>query len=179
MSAATSTRPEATEYSPSYEPYLKLVPETKILDLLETQGEATRQFLSEVSETEAANRHAPYTWSVKQVVGHMADAERIFGVRALRFARNDPTALPGFDENPYVDEANFDDRTLVDVATEFALIRQSHLHLFRGFTDEAWLRIGIANGHAVTVRALAYVIAGHERHHMTILRKRLAPVESR
>jgi uncharacterized damage-inducible protein DinB len=178
MSAATLTRPEPTEYAPSYEDYIKLVPETKILDLLESQGEETRKFLAEVSETEAAKRHAPYTWSVKQVVGHMADAERIFGVRAMRFARNDPTALPGFEENAYVDNAAFDVRTLADVAREFALIRQSHSHLFRGFPDEAWRRIGIANGHAVTVRALVYVLAGHERHHMAILRKRLAPANA-
>jgi DinB family protein len=172
--AGAMARPSPSEYAQPYEAYVKLVPETDIVEALQSQGETTQAFLRGVPELEAGRRHAPYTWSVKQVVGHVADAERIFGARALRFARNDPTPLPGFDENPYVDEGHFDDRTLADIARELELIRLSHVQLFRGLRDDAWSRSGIASTHLITVRALAYVIAGHERHHISILRKRLA-----
>ena len=130
--------------------------------------------LRDVSESEAQTRHAPYTWSIKEVVGHLIDSERIFGVRALRFARQDPTELPGFDENHYVRNAAFDSRPLASLAQEFEFVRRSHILFFRGLDDEAWLRSGVANGLAVTVRALAYIIAGHEQHHATILHRRLA-----
>jgi hypothetical protein len=130
--------------------------------------------LQDVTETEAETRHPPYTWSIKEVVGHLVDSERIFGVRALRFARQDSTHLPGFDENDYVRSARFDARTLASLVQEFELVRRSHLLFFRGLEDDAWLRSGVANGHSVSVRALASIIAGHERHHVNILRKRLS-----
>jgi hypothetical protein len=168
------SRPEASEYASSYEPYIRLVPEGDILTLLERQIEDTIALLHDLSETEAETRHAPYTWSIKEVVGHLLDAERIFGIRALRFARNDPTALPGFEENDYVRNAHFDRRRLENLVREFELVRRSHLLFFGGLDDETWRRSGVANGNLVTVRALAYIIAGHERHHMTIVRKRLS-----
>jgi hypothetical protein len=127
-----------------------------------------------VTEVQANTRHAPYTWSIKEVVGHLTDAERIFGYRALRIARHDPTLLSGFDENDYVRNATFDACPLSELATEFELVRRSHLCFFRHLKSEAWLRSGVANGNTVSVRALAYIIAGHERHHVAILRKRLS-----
>jgi hypothetical protein len=168
-----TSRPDPTEYASFYETYIKLVPEQDILAELERQIEGTLALLRGVSAAEAGTRHAPYTWSVKEVVGHLIDCERIFGVRALRFARRDPTPLPGFDENPYVEHARFDARPLGDLAEEFELVRRSHIHFFRGLDGDDWLRTGVANGHPVTVRALAYVIVGHERHHVNILHKRL------
>ena len=174
VSTSISSRPEAAEYATPFGAYMKLVPEGDILVLLERQIEGTLDLLRGVTESEAATRHAPYTWSVKEVVGHLIDCERIFGVRALRFARNDPTPLPGFDENPYVEFGRFDARALPGLVQEFELVRRSHLLFFGGLNDEAWTRSGVANGHALTVRGLAYAIAGHERHHVGILHKRLA-----
>ena len=176
MDTSILSRPDTTEYASSYEAYIGLVPDGNLLTLLERQIEDTVALLRDLSEAEAETRHAPYTWSIKEVVGHLIDCERIFGVRALRFARNDPTALPGFDENSYATIAHFDARPLGSLVQEFELVRRSHLLLFGGLDGEAWLRSGVANGHLVTVRALAYVIAGHERHHVNIVRKRLARI---
>ncbi len=174
MSSAIPSRPGAGEYASFYETYVKLVPDGDILSLLEQQIEETMTLLSDVTASEAETRHPPYTWSVKEVVGHLIDCERIFGVRALCFARADSTALPGFDENDYVRHARFEARPLAGLAREFEVVRWSHLHLFRGLDGDAWARSGVANGHPVTVRALAHIIAGHERHHRAILRKRLS-----
>ncbi len=167
------SRPDITEYASSYEAYIGLVPEGNILTILEGQIDDTVALLRDLSEAEAETRHAPYTWSLKEVVGHLIDCERIFGYRALRFARNDPTALPGFDENPYVQVAHFDARKMTSLVQEFEVVRRSHLLFFGGLDDEAWLRSGVANGHPMSVRALVYAIAGHERHHINIVRKRL------
>ncbi len=174
MGTTTPSRPEPGEYAAAYEPYIRLVPAGDILTLLEQQIEDSLGLLRDVPESEAERRHAPYTWSIKEVVGHLIDSERIFGIRALRFARQDRAELPGFDENQYVQNARFDARTLVSLVQEFELARRSHLLLFRGLDGEAWLRSGVANGQSVTVRALTYIIAGHERHHAAILRQRLA-----
>ena len=174
MANPTLSRPGPNEYAPAFESYIKLVPECDILERLDQQIEGTLDLLRDVSESEAETRHAPYTWSTKQVIGHLIDSERIFGTRALRFSRQDPTELPGFDENHYVRRARFDARPLADLAREFELVRRSHILFFRGLDDEAWLRTGVANGNAVTVRALAYIIAGHELHHVTILHQRLS-----
>jgi hypothetical protein len=174
MADPIASRPEPSEYAAAFEPYIGLVPEGDILRRLQQQIDGTMSLLGGVSESDAETRHAPYTWSIKQVVGHLADSERIFGVRALRFARSDPTELPGFDENHYVRNAPFDSLSLGSLAEEFELIRRSHLLFFRGLDGDAWLRTGVANGHVVTVRALAYIMAGHEQHHVAILRRRLS-----
>jgi uncharacterized damage-inducible protein DinB len=174
MGTQTPSRPEPGEYAAAYETYIRLVPEGDILTHLEQQIEDSLGLLRDVAESEAERRHAPYTWSIKEVLGHLIDSERIFGIRALRFARQDRAELPGFDENEYVQRARFDARTLGSLAQEFELVRRSHLLFFRGLDGEAWLRSGVANGQSVTVRALAYIIAGHERHHAAILRKRLS-----
>ena len=174
MANRMPSRPQPYEYAAAFEAYIKLVPECDILERLDQQIEGTLTLLRDVSESEAETRHAPYTWSIKEVVGHLIDCERIFGGRALRFARHDPTELPGFDENHYVRHAGFDSRPLGSLAQEFEFVRRSHILFFRGLDDEAWLRSGVANGHSVSVRALASIIAGHERHHVNILRKRLS-----
>jgi hypothetical protein len=151
-----------------------LVPETDVRAVLSTQLDDTIRLLRGVSEQTGNTRHAPYTWSVKQVVGHLTDAEREFGHRAFRFARNDPTPLPGFDENVYVGNAPFDSCPIADLAAAWEFARRGNLLLFRHIPDEAWSRCGMASGNIVTVRALAFIIAGHARHHLNILRKRLA-----
>ena len=134
--------------------------------------------LSGVADKDASVCHLPYTWTIKQVVGHLTDCERVFGYRALRFARGDRTPLPGFDENNYARFAESDQRSLHDLAAEFEAVRKSHLYLFHNLPPDAWKQRGSANGNDVSVRALAYVIVGHERHHTAILRQRLANLPS-
>jgi DinB superfamily len=173
MATLIPSRPEANEYGPSYASYMALATEGDILAALSTQLDETLSLLSGLSEATANTRHAPYTWSVKQVVGHVTDADREFGHRAFRFSRGDPTPLPGFDENVYVDNAPFDASPLSDLLDEFEHVRRANLSFFRRLPAEAWLRSGVASNNPVTVRALAYIIVGHTRHHVNILRKRL------
>lgn len=172
MPRATLTRPAPTEYAAHYATYIQHVPEGDIVDTLEHQLGDTLALLAGLSAEQAAHRYAPGKWSIKQVVGHISDAERVFAYRAMRFARNDTTPLPPFDENEYVRNATFDDRALPDLAAEFEAVRRASVCLFRGLDDEALMRRGTASGHEVTPRALANIIAGHERHHTIILRER-------
>ncbi|MFO0891630.1 MAG: DinB family protein [Isosphaeraceae bacterium] len=168
-------RPDGSEYAPFYAGYVKLVPEGDILATLEAQLGEMLVLLSSVSESESLVRHAPYTWSVREVVGHMTDAERVFGYRALRFSRSDATPLASFDENAYTQAGCFDRVPLADLVREFEVTRRSNLLLFRHLSPESWSRGGKASDNFVTVRALAHIIVGHARHHTEILRKRLAP----
>lgn len=162
------------EYAPYYETYVRLVPEGEILGALEAQLDDMLFLLNSVAEEDSLFRHAPYTWSTREVVGHMSDSERVFGYRALRFARGDATPLPGFDEGAYARVADFDRVSLASLAEEFEAARRSNLQMFRNLGQEAWGRGGEANGSRVTVRALAYILVGHARHHTAILRKRLS-----
>jgi hypothetical protein len=167
------SRPEPAEYAPFYEKYIALVPENDILRVMQSAPETELSFLSGVAENQASVCHPPYTWTIKQVVGHLSDSERVFGYRALRFARGDSTALPGFDENAYAQAIRLEDIPLADLMGEFANLRRSHLAFFKHLSEEAWHRRGIANNAEISVRALAYVLVGHERHHASILRRRL------
>jgi hypothetical protein len=167
-------RPEPGEYAANFGKYVALVPEDDIVPAMEKELEQTLTLLRGVPEKEALVHHAPYTWSIKEVVGHVADTERIFGYRALRIARGDTTPLPGFDENVYARAAAFDRCPLRELIAEFEVVRRSHLWLFRHLPDEAWTRKGVANDNSISVRAIAYNILGHERHHAAIVRKRLA-----
>jgi hypothetical protein len=167
-------RPNSTEYNPDFGKYVALVPEEDILPALASQLEDTLALLRPVPEAQGNVRHPPYTWSVKEVVGHVTDCERVFGYRALRFARGDATPLAGFDENDYARAAESDRRPLADLVSEFEALRRSHLGMFGSLPEAAWLRSGTANGNSVSVRALAYVIVGHVRHHTAILRRRLS-----
>ena len=168
-------RPNSSEYAPYYESYISLVPEEDIVKAMSRALADSLAFLAQVSESEACVCHPPYTWTIKQVVGHLNDCERIFGYRALRFARGDSTPLPGFDENAYARTAVLDRVPLTELALEFEALRHSHIALFKNLTDIDWNRRGTANqGQEVSVRAIAYIIVGHERHHMAILRRRIA-----
>jgi len=165
-------RPDPSEFAPYYGKYVGLVPDGSVVDSLETQIRETSALLRSVPDARAHHRYAPGKWSVKEVVGHLADSERVFAYRALRFSRNDDTPLQSFDENRYAASAGFDARPLEDIASEYAAVRQATLALFRGLSDEAWLRRGIASENPVSVRALAWIIAGHELHHRKILVER-------
>ncbi len=166
------TRPEAGEYAPYYETYISLVPQGEIVSMLEAQRLQTLQLLTARSEREGNFRYAPGKWTVKEVLGHVSDSERIFAYRALRIARGDQTPLSGFEQDDYVRAAAFGERTLADLAEEFAHVRGATVALFRSMGKDAWLRRGVANKNEVSVRALAFIIAGHELHHRRILEER-------
>lgn len=166
------SRPTADELAPYQQRYVDFVSEDDICAALEAQGNATASFLSGIGEQRAAFRYAPDKWSIKQVAGHMTDCERIFGYRALSIARADTRPLPGFDENEYGAASNADERTLAEIVEELRAVRRSTVALFRGVSDEAWTRAGTANDHRISVRALAFVTLGHERHHLKVLRER-------
>jgi hypothetical protein len=166
-------RPNPAEYSSAVADYVALVPPGDILEILSEQLEDVTQLLRQFGDEQALVRHPPYTWTIKQVVGHMIDCERIFGYRALRLARGDATPLPGFDENAYMERVNFDRAALADLLDEFGLVRRSNILMLGQLDADAWLRQGVVNNHSMTVRAIACVMAGHAQHHLIILHKRL------
>ena len=172
MTAATIPRPVAAEYAPYYARYIDKVPDGDLLRILEDQGRDTQAVLAGVSEAKALHRYAPGKWSVKEVIGHVTDTERVYSYRALRFARGDAIALPGFDENAWVPAGSFDARSLADLAAELDAVRRATLALFRGLDAAALARRGTASDYAVSVRAIAWIIAGHERHHVALLHER-------
>jgi len=169
---AAITRPEAGEYAPYYETYISLVKGNDILGLLEAQRLQMAQIFAARSEREGNFRYAPDKWTVKEVLGHVNDTERIFLYRALRISRGDHTPLSGFEQDDYVRAGNFGERTLADLAEEFGYVRSASIALFRSLKTEAWSRRGVANEKEVTVRALAFIVAGHELHHRLILEER-------
>ncbi len=172
MTTLTSTRPEATEYQSYFGRYVSLVPEGDIVAQLEAQLAETLELLRGVPEAEAGFRYGPDKWSIKQLVGHMIDTERIFAYRALCFARHDRTPLPGYEQDDYIRGGSFDAHPLASLAAEFESVRRASVFLFKHLDGEAWARTGTANNSEVSVRALAYIIAGHELHHREILRTR-------
>ncbi len=172
MHTTMMVRPEISEYAPYYGKYIQLVPEEDVLRAMQRQLEETTSFLRTFSEAAGGKRYAPDKWSVKEVVGHMIDAERVFAQRALFFARKCTNPLPSYEQDDWTAAAMFDRIPLADVIAEFDLVRRSNLRLFQGLDNDAWLRRGIASGYEFTVRSLAYIMVGHERHHLEILRSR-------
>lgn len=172
MTTHMLTRPAADEYEKFYANYISLVPDGDVLDFLARQRKENRKFLGGISEAKGAHRYAPDKWSIKGVVGHVVDSERVFSYRALSIGRGDTTPLPGFDEKKWAEQSHFDDRTLKDLVEEYGLVRDATLGLFRALPADAWSRRGTANTFSVTVGALAWIIAGHEQHHLKILRER-------
>ena len=169
---APAARPERDEYATDYETYVSLVPEGDIVGILSRQLDETLALLRSVPAAREDFRYEPGKWSLKEVVGHMTDAERIFSYRALCIARGDKANLPGMDQDEYMLGANFGARRLGDLSAEFDYVRRATLSLLRHLDDEAWLRRGTANDAEVSVRALAHMLAGHEAHHVNILRER-------
>lgn len=169
-------RPDASEYNPRFGPEIMLVPESDDFPgMLREQLEETARLVEELGEENASVRYAPEKWTVREVIGHLADVERVLSYRALRIARGDMTVLPGFDENAYVPAADFGSRSLASVMAEFRAVRGATATLVEGLPDNATATLGnIGQGH-MSVRALLYLIAGHERHHVVILRQRYLP----
>ena len=168
-------RPQSDEYPSFFEKYVSLIQSDDIVATLETQRVQIAQFLGARSEREGNFRYAPGKWTVKEIIGHLSDSERIFSYRALRIARGDGTPLPGFEQDDYIVTGGFNDRTLADISAEFLAVRLASMAMVQSFTEEAWSRRGTASEHPVTVRAMGYVIAGHEMHHRKILDERYFP----
>jgi len=165
-------RPGRDEYADFYAGYIAALPPGDILEILELQKDQFRQFAASISADRETFRYAPGKWSLREVVGHLIDAERVFSYRALCFSRGDETPLPGFDENFYVANADFDSRTLQSLIEELTLLRSANVLLFRSLAPEDLERVGVANTHPVSVRALAFILAGHVQHHFGVLRER-------
>ena len=168
--------PEATEYLPYYGKYISLVPGGDILTTLQEQINQTVKLLMAVNEERGDYRYAPGKWSVREVLGHMIDTERIFAYRALRFSRNDATPIDGFEQDDYVRNGPFGHCRVKMLVEEFACVRGATLFLFRNLEEGAWMRRGVAYNADVSVRALAYIIAGHEIHHRKILQEKYLPI---
>jgi len=164
--------PDPSEHAPYYGRYIALVPGKDILATLSQQIVDTRSLLAGLSDDDGNSRYAPGKWSVKQVLGHLIDSERIFCYRALRIARGDQTPLPGFEQDDYVRDGPFETCRLADLVDEFIDVRKATVDFFRNLDETAWSRQGTANENKVTVRATAYIIAGHELHHRRLLKEK-------
>ena len=172
---APLARPKAGEYAPYYEKYISLVPGNDVFGVLEAQRLLMLQLFTAHTERDGNFRYAADKWSVKEVLGHVNDSERIFAYRALCIARGDQNSLPGFEQDDYVRTGGFGERTLAAIGEEFAHIRNATIALFRSLGKEAWQRRGTANKNEISVRALAFIVAGHELHHRLILEERYFP----
>jgi uncharacterized protein (TIGR03083 family) len=166
------TSPDSSEYASYYEGYVSKVPEGDILAVMRSESERTAELLSALSPEQADHRYEEGKWSVKEVVGHLIDTERMFGYRAHCFAREDPAPLAGFEQDDYARSSNAGGRSLQELVDELRAVRQSNLALFRGLDDAMWSRRGMGSGCEFTVRALAYIIVGHELHHRGVLESR-------
>ncbi|HEX2168537.1 MAG TPA: DinB family protein [Longimicrobiales bacterium] len=169
---AYDSRPDPGEYNAYYDRYVALVPAGDIIALLSVQIDDTIALLRDISEEQALHAYAPGKWSIKTVLGHIMDAERVFMQRALRFARGDDTPLPSFDENAYAQAGGFNARPLASLISELMAVRRATIALLAGLPPEAWERKGVASDHPASVRALAWITAGHELHHRQILAQR-------
>lgn len=165
-------RPSPSEYDGRYARYMELVPESDLLAALARQREETAAFFTGIGEQSAEKRYAPEKWSIREVLGHIMDTDRIFGFRILSIGRGDTIALQRADENLFVKHAGFASLRLAEILEEYALVRRSNEALLRHLPDEAWDRAGTVNGLRITVRALAYLMAGHERHHIAVVKER-------
>lgn len=165
-------RPEPGEYAAYYERYVALVPGSDILATLDAQRRQTLLLLSGRDEVDGDFRYAPDKWNAKQVLGHVCDTERIFAYRALRIARGDQTPMEGFEQDDYVRNGPFAVIALAEIVEDYIAVRRATLTLLRNLEEPAWTRRGVANKNDVTVRGLAYIIAGHELHHRRILEEK-------
>jgi uncharacterized damage-inducible protein DinB len=170
--AVPVARPEPGEYNPYYERYISLVPEGDILHTLESQRRQMLLLLSGRDDADGNFRYAPGKWSASEVLGHVCDTERIFAYRALRIARGDQTPIEGFEQDDYVKNGPFAREPLSEIIEDYIAVRRATLTLLRNLDETAWMRKGIANQKEITVRALGYLIAGHELHHRRILEEK-------
>lgn len=170
--AFRSTRPVAGEFLPYFGTYIDEVPDGDVVVSMSKQLPVTLALIKSLSEADGDKRYAPDKWSIREIIGHIIDAERIFVYRALRFARGDSTPVPGFDENAYVKNAPFSRVSLADLADELKHVRRATIHFFSNLDEEAMSRRGTSNNNEVSVRALAWILTGHEIHHVEVLHER-------
>ncbi|HEX8249582.1 MAG TPA: DinB family protein [Pyrinomonadaceae bacterium] len=166
------SRPEKTEYAEYYETYVSLVEETDIVSALQNQLAELENIFASISEEKGAYAYAAGKWNIKELIGHLIDGERVFSYRAFRFSRADRTALASFEQDDYIKYGDFNNRPLADLVEEFSLLRKANLYLFKNLSAEAWTRRGTASDAPVSVRALAYIMVGHVRHHASVLKTR-------
>ena len=164
--------PELSTVPPFYQGYVQLVKNGDLFENLEQSGQLTQQMLAKVSESMASYAYSPGKWTIAELLCHLIDAERIFAYRAMRFGRNDKTALPGFEENEYAPEANAHNRTVASIAGELWRLRLTTIDLYKSFSREMLDRTGTANNSVISVLNLGFVIAGHETHHRNIMSER-------
>ena len=167
-------RPLPGEYPPFFAGYIDRVQEADVVGVLRAQVDVLRQLPAVVPPERETYAYAPGKWTIRQLAGHLGDGERVFSFRALCFARADETPLPGFDENAYVAHSRFNDTRLSELVEELVLLRSANLRMFGALSDAQWSATGVANGKSISVKALAYVMAGHVRHHLAMLRDRYA-----
>ena len=172
MHTASWQRPAADEFAPFYAAYVAGVPDGDVIRTLAEQGESLLARFKNLSDAQASGAYAPGKWTVKEVICHISDTERIFAYRILRMGRGDATPLSAFDENAYAPTSGANDRSLESLLSEFAAVRGSTLALLRGLPEAAWTRRGVASGKEVSVRALAWISAGHAIHHVRVLEER-------
>ena len=165
-------RPGTGDNNPYYDRYISLIGDDDIIEVLEEQRKTSEKFLKTFTEKRGNYSYVDGKWTVKEVLGHVIDTERVMAYRALAFARGEKQSLPGFEQDDYVAESNFNNRSLADMIHEFKTLRESNITLFKSFDEEILIRRGIASEAEVTVPALIYILAGHEKHHMNILKER-------
>ena len=167
-------RPRTGDNNPYYDRYISLIGDDDIIEVLEEQRKTSEKFLKTFTEKQGNYSYADGKWTMKEVLGHVIDTEKIMAYRALAFARGEKQSLPGFEQDDYVAESNFNNRSLADLINEFLTVRESNIILFKSFDEEILNRRGTASESEVTVLALIYIIAGHEKHHIKFLRERYA-----
>lgn len=165
-------RPEKEEYAPYYETYINKVPDGDYVSFLQSQLEEITALYTKFDEEKGLHRYAPGKWSLKEVLGHITDTERVMSYRMLRIARGDTTKLPGFDQDVFIANTSFDEVSIEDLLHDFQAVRQSTFTLLQTIADSAWSRAGNASTYDITARALAYVIAGHAQHHISVVQER-------
>ena len=165
-------RPAETEYAPGFQSYVGQVNETDIMAVLRSEIDDLDVLLGRVPAEKETYAYAEGKWTIREIVGHLIDGERVFGYRALCIARGEQQNLPGFEQDDYLRASPYNRVDLEDLLSEMRLVRLSNIAMFRTLDEEAWNRVGIANNNQVTVRALAFIMAGHMRHHMNVLRER-------
>lgn len=165
-------RPEKVEYAEYYETYVSLVEENNIVSAMQKQLDEVNDLFSQMPDEKGLYTYAEGKWTIKELLGHLIDGERVFAYRAFRISRGDRTPLPGFDQNPYIENAGYNSVKLSKLLAEFSLLRQSNILFFQNLSDEMWTQTGIASDNEISVRALAYIMVGHIRHHVKILKER-------
>ncbi len=160
------------EYAPYYADYIQVLENVELIEELEICLHEFIKFVQNIPMDKFDFRYAEGKWTIKEIIQHLIDTERVFSYRAMRISRNDMTPLPGFEENHYVDNTNANARNLQELLTEMAVVRQSSLSLFKSFSEEQLIRVGIASNCSVSVRAIGFILIGHQKHHQKIFQER-------